>query len=153
MLEHPWFLDFNRAVLENFPDTHIAPNSPELWNLVRRLPAGHPLEPPFVPELKEGAEDHSNFDDFSDASAMELYKDVYEKQDRLQNQLLAASQNGQQVKTQRQAFVGFTFRHKKALNNGPSSSTATSGNPGPALPPKPTPDMMTKIREMARMSQ
>ncbi|KAJ2552723.1 serine/threonine-protein kinase dbf2 [Coemansia sp. RSA 1933] len=111
---------------------------PDAWDLIRRLvchrnerlsslneAAAHPYfhainlstlrtaeRPPFVPELQSDT-DKAYFDDFSNPSDMELYRDVYNKRKELDS--LADSPAADPVDPA--AFVGFTYRHNRLNRN------------------------------------
>ncbi|KAK9460300.1 kinase-like domain-containing protein [Lipomyces oligophaga] len=72
------------------------------WTNVRRM------QPPFIPQLDSDI-DAGYFDDFTDKSNMAHYKEVHEKEAQLE--MLADKDD-----VKRGAFVGFTFKHSKALS-------------------------------------
>ncbi|ODQ66048.1 kinase-like protein [Nadsonia fulvescens var. elongata DSM 6958] len=67
-------------------------------------------KPPFIPQLDSDV-DAGYFDDFSNESDMEKYKDVMEKKIQVEN----LAERG--VSIPNRAFIGFTFKHSK----GPSA--------------------------------
>ncbi|KAL1916995.1 uncharacterized protein VTP21DRAFT_5193 [Calcarisporiella thermophila] len=66
--------------------------------------------PPFVPQL-DSEFDTSYFDDFSNPQHMAMYKEVNDKKEKLEAQLKSEPVRDA---VPRNAFVGFTFRHKQA---------------------------------------
>ncbi|KAJ3122402.1 hypothetical protein HK098_002888 [Nowakowskiella sp. JEL0407] len=64
--------------------------------------------PPFVPQLSSEL-DVSYFDDFSNTKDMAIYKEVWERQERLQNEVMSKKDDNSVPRT---IFVGFTFKHK-----------------------------------------
>ncbi|RKP37573.1 kinase-like protein [Dimargaris cristalligena] len=62
-------------------------------------------DPPFVPMLESEA-DTSYFDDFTNPDDMEIYKDVNNKKQQIEESM------------HRAAFIGFTFRHRDFLPTG-----------------------------------
>ncbi|KAJ2799003.1 serine/threonine-protein kinase dbf2 [Coemansia helicoidea] len=107
---------------------------PEAWDLITRLvahcdqrlcsvneAAAHPYFrgmslrslrtselPPFVPELQSDT-DKAYFDDFSDPSDMELYRDVYNKRKELDQLVDPHAPDA----VDPAAFIGFTYRHNR----------------------------------------
>ncbi|KAK7202985.1 AGC/NDR protein kinase [Myxozyma melibiosi] len=73
------------------------------WTHIRRL------QPPFIPQLDSDV-DAGYFDDFSNQEDMAKYKEVHDKQAQLE--MLAERPE----KVNRTAFIGFTFKHSKALS-------------------------------------
>ncbi|KAI9838928.1 MAG: hypothetical protein M1819_004136 [Sarea resinae] len=72
------------------------------WKMLRRQGA------PFVPEL-DSETDAGYFDDFNSESDMAKYKEVHDKQTALEKMA------EREEKMDRGLFVGFTFRHRKAV--------------------------------------
>lgn len=110
---HPWFSDLNTTLVSavTIADKLKFKQSTEpIWALHRSLDPS-PFPPPFIPALTNEM-DHSNFDDFTDPRGMEIYKEVYEKQQRLNN---GASADVTEGRPNRGDFVGFTYRHKEAV--------------------------------------
>lgn len=95
---HVWFTEFNVLCKQASADVNH-----NLWSQLRSIPA-HLLAPPFVPQLQTEC-DHSHFDDFSNIEEQAVYKEVYEKQARLQSVTPATP-------VDRDAFVGWTFKLK-----------------------------------------
>ena len=131
---HPWFHEFNQRIAshcsahpEARPRTHTL-----FWTELRSVPAAV-VRPPFIPPLKCET-DTQNFDDFNDPKSNIIYKEVFEKQKKLQDELdaspgqmntaveeeqeLANQQNGKQnlMREYRVPYVGFTYKHKQAVN-------------------------------------
>lgn len=71
-------------------------------------------QPPFVPELQSDT-DKAYFDDFSNPSDMELYRDVYNKRKELDS--LVDNQSSGDGGVDPAAFVGFTYRHNRLNRN------------------------------------
>jgi hypothetical protein len=152
--QHPWFAPLVEPCTTMKP---LAPTSISLgdhslksaplqktidWGLMRH-PQQKVITPPFIPHLAD-AEDTQYFDDFSNPAEMELYKEVWEKQEKIQadmgedeidegidtrsnsaakaSRTTAAGPEGSMRSTAsllgsgkaRSAFVGFTFRHRDA---------------------------------------
>ncbi|KAK9447428.1 kinase-like domain-containing protein [Limtongia smithiae] len=90
--------------LHSIHEVHNHPYFNEVnWAHIREV------NPPFVPELDSDV-DTGYFDDFSNQEDMEKYREVHDKQAQLEK--MADSSE----KMSRGAFVGFTFRHSKALS-------------------------------------
>ena len=70
--------------------------------------------PPFIPDLTD-EEDVGYFDDFSNEADMAKYKEVHDKQFQLENMKDRTSP------MKANAFIGFTFKHKKGNENERSS--------------------------------
>ncbi len=85
---------------------------------------------PFVPEL-DSETDAGYFDDFSNEADMAKYKEVHEKQTALENM---ADREDPMSKS---LFVGFTFRHRKQVQDdgksSPRKSIPTDGTFGTML--------------------
>lgn len=113
---HPWFADFNQQITVGV-NSNVRQSSQKqaeqlLWTHLRTV---NTIQPPFIPALKNEA-DHSHFDDFSDPRGLEIYKEVYEKQQRLeQEESRTGGSTLEQQEQLKKAFVGFTFRHKNAV--------------------------------------
>ncbi|KAI8820183.1 kinase-like domain-containing protein, partial [Fimicolochytrium jonesii] len=91
--QHPFFHDYSFSHLRT-------PTSPT---------------PPFIPALKSSI-DTTYFDDFSDPKDMAMYKEVQDRMKEMEKKKNEAATNpasGVQ-KELRNAFVGFTFKHKEA---------------------------------------
>lgn len=113
---HPWFGTMNQKLI-NYeqskkrgalirPPSH---GSVDIWANIRNLPRGV-CDPPFVPELRDEL-DNRHFDDFSNPESMQIYKEVYEKMDRLNADQANPCINSMTMS----AFLGFAYRHKGAL--------------------------------------
>ncbi|KAJ2786174.1 serine/threonine-protein kinase dbf2 [Coemansia javaensis] len=131
-----WNKAFHRP---EFDSREAAENlHPEAWDLITRLvahcdqrlssvneAAAHPYFrgmslrslrttelPPFVPELQSDT-DKAYFDDFSDPSDMELYRDVYNKRKELDSLVDPHAPDA----VDPAAFIGFTYRHNRQARN------------------------------------
>lgn len=90
--------------LRSIHEIHNHPYFSEVdWPNVRRT------QPPFIPQL-DSEVDAGYFDDFSNQEDMAKYKEVHDKQAQLE--MLA--DRPEQIN--RGAFIGFTFKHSKALS-------------------------------------
>jgi hypothetical protein len=106
---HAWFAPVNDAVKKHA----VRYQSDGSWDNLR---APGVTEPPFIPDLAN-AEDHKHFDDFSNPNetAMAMYKDVYEKEERLQAECNTGHDGGDAIERRRRdlkikaSFVGFEF--------------------------------------------
>jgi serine/threonine protein kinase len=99
---YPWFDQMTGLIAGHL---QCQPNTQFLWQELRRIPETI-LKPPFVPRLASET-DHSLFDDFTDEKSQAMYKEVFEKQQRVEA--------GPNVPAgDRLAFVGFTFKHLRA---------------------------------------
>ena len=118
---HPWFSQMNERLQRYQMSIRRAiqrPNNPsspvDIWTHLRTLPRGF-VDPPFIPELTNEL-DHRHFDDFSNPESMDVYKEVYDKMDRLNNSELDQVVSCFGESKTRSSFVGFTFRHKDAVD-------------------------------------
>lgn len=75
---------------------------------------------PFVPEL-DSETDAGYFDDFSNEADMAKYKEVHDKQNALE------SMADREDSMSKGLFVGFTFRHRKAV--GEEAGAAAKASP------------------------
>jgi cell cycle protein kinase DBF2 len=107
--DHPWFETLNKTLMHAVHEHLPRRRETITWSHLRTLPP-KTLDPPFIPQLKDET-DHSNFDDFSDPNGLDAYKEVYEKQKRLNAEV--GGPDGD--KAPRSSFVGFSFRHKDAI--------------------------------------
>ena len=127
---HPWFEEWNARLLAGLQEggETVVPPRP-LWESLRWMDGNGAVDPPFIPELSNDF-DTSHFDDFSNPNGLAMYKDVYEKQRRLESQMDADSDKGKEHHHgARQAFVGFTFRHKNALEHAPAARLPDDAQP------------------------
>lgn len=84
---------------------------------------------PFVPEL-DSETDAGYFDDFSSEADMAKYKEVHDKEKALQDM------EDRSEPMSKSLFVGFTFKHRKAGDEGktsPRKKIATDGTFGTML--------------------
>ncbi|KUI73520.1 Serine/threonine-protein kinase sid2 [Cytospora mali] len=77
------------------------------WETLRETKA------PFVPEL-DSETDAGYFDDFTNEADMAKYKEVHDKQTALETMAEREEEMNKSL------FVGFTFRHRKTEDNGPT---------------------------------
>ncbi|ROW13809.1 hypothetical protein VPNG_03624 [Cytospora leucostoma] len=76
---------------------------------------------PFVPEL-DSETDAGYFDDFTNEADMAKYKEVHDKQTALETMAEREEEMNKAL------FVGFTFRHRKTDENGPSPRKPINDN-------------------------
>ncbi|ROV94909.1 hypothetical protein VSDG_07036 [Cytospora chrysosperma] len=85
------------------------------WETLRETKA------PFVPEL-DSETDAGYFDDFTNEADMAKYKEVHDKQTALETMAEREEEMNKSL------FVGFTFRHRKTEDNGPSPRKPITDN-------------------------
>eukprot|EP00158_Paraphelidium_tribonemae_P008899 Partr_v1_DN28720_c3_g1_i2_m62903 putative serine threonine-protein kinase len=125
---HAWFKPMNSKVA-----AHLMKQTPRpaqstygfVWTSFRTLPL-HVLGAPFRPRLVSET-DTQHFDDFEDPKSSAIYKEVFAKQKRLEetmnattagsidNIAMAHKINRSKARELRVPFVGFTYKHKQAI--------------------------------------